>query len=115
MKQIILSILLSLVLVGSGAFSADAKVNGIDTAECNKKARCHVCVGCCTTTSVSDVTQDEFNTYRKDFIMDSFYTNTVKPSLENLADDLRNAFLFKTAAIGAFLDGKDGRCVAHAA
>jgi hypothetical protein len=59
---------------------------------------------CCTTSSVTQISQTIFNNYRKNFIMNSFYTGTVDPSFKKVADEFRNVEVFKTAAYGSFLD-----------
>lgn len=97
-------LLLVMSLAVGTMISPTATKAASDTTECSVVSYCLVCVPCCTTTGVQQLTEDAFDTYRKDFIMDSFYTNTVEPGFQKVADQIRNAETFKTAAYGAFLD-----------
>lgn len=98
-----LSLFLSTFPLGGKGF-ARTITPGVDTLECSIVSECYVCVDCCEMTSVYSMTMDGFDIYRDEFIMDTFYTGTVEPSLKKATDDIRNAFTFKTGAIGAFLD-----------
>lgn len=76
----------------------------MDVPECNSYAYCYVCVPCCTEDSVAQITADLFDIYREEFIMDTFYWNTVQPTFQRYTDDWRNLELFKATAIGRYLD-----------
>lgn len=82
---------------------APAFAAGVDTLECRGKS-CTRCVACCTEDSVDEISQNLFNKYRQEFIMDTFYTVTVEPSFKKFADEIRNAENFKTVAFGTFID-----------
>lgn len=92
---------------GSDVSRAAINIKGLDVRGCipGGKHPCLKCTDCCSVGSVGSISLDEFNTYRKDFLMSSFYTDTVKPTFENLSDDVRNAVLSQVAVVGAFLDG----------
>jgi hypothetical protein len=77
---------------------------GTDTIECSPASYCFTCVPCCTIASVTQISQDFFRDYRKDFIMDSFYTCPVETTFKKTADELRRAFMFRIVAMGSFLD-----------
>jgi hypothetical protein len=65
---------------------------------------CTVGFLCCPPDFVTQISQNEFSKYRSDFIMSSFYTNTVEPNYKSVADEVRNPALFSIAAWGAFID-----------
>ena len=59
---------------------------------------------CCGFNGVTKISQDKFNEYRRDFIMDSFYTNTVEPDFKSVADEMGNAVRMRISAWGAMID-----------
>lgn len=77
---------------------------GADVLECSSASSCMTCVDCCSSASVQQISQDYFKDYRKDFIMDSFYTCPVETNFQQVADEMRNILLLRFAAIGAFID-----------
>lgn len=77
---------------------------GVDVRECSAVSYCRKCVSCCSVPSVHSITKQLFNQYRQNFIMDSFYTDTVKKSYQNQTDETRNVDMFRSANFGMFLD-----------
>src|SRR3989338_3673764 len=65
---------------------------------------CLVGTLCCGIAYPTIISQNEFNKYRSNFIMNSFYTNTVEPDYKSVADEARKPALFRMAAWGAFID-----------
>ena len=98
----ILTLFLAVFL--SGFFLDIAVAMAVNVPECSSSSGCRRCTACCTENSVDTISENLFNTYRQDFIMDTFYTETVEPSFKKFADEIRNAEIFKTATYGAFLD-----------
>lgn len=78
---------------------------GADVVEYATLPFCLVPVGdCCTPESVRSITENHFDAYRENFIMNSFYTCPVELDLQDATSDIRNAILFKTTSFGAMLD-----------
>jgi hypothetical protein len=77
---------------------------GLNVCETEPATYCEEGFLCCESTYPTTISQDLFNDYRSDFIMDSFYTSTVEPNLQSVADEFRNATLMHLGAIGAFID-----------
>ncbi len=106
--RIIGTVMLSLLFTCSPGFAGSTSSSttpGIDVLECSTKAYCYYnCSNCCTVTSVQNISKDQFNTYRQNFVMDSFYTKTVEKSYQSQTDETRNVDMYRLANIGAFLD-----------
>jgi hypothetical protein len=77
---------------------------GVNITQCTTTTYCEEGFYCCMDTFPTIISQNQFNTYRSNFIMNSFYTNTVEPNYKSLADEERNVALFRIAAWGAFID-----------
>ncbi len=98
------SLLVSAIIFCSFLFIEIAPAFATNTIECRLGSCRRRCSQCCTVGSVQQITEDAFDRYRKNFIMNSFYTNTVEPSFKKLTDEVRNVGVFKTGAYGAFFD-----------
>ena len=76
----------------------------LDYCETEPASYCEEGFLCCGTGFPEQISQNQFNQYRSNFIMNSFYNNTVSPDFKKSVDETRNATLFKMTVWGAFLD-----------
>jgi hypothetical protein len=96
---------LNFAYASSCSTSVNTTSTGTDTSEYATLPFCFVGpVPCCDMSSVPTITQDFFKDYRKDFIMDSFYTCPVETNFKKTADEMRRVWLYRIAAIGSFID-----------
>jgi len=84
-------------------YTVNTNPGGADVLECKPK-KCKVCVPCCRVGSVNNIAKKFFSDYRKDFIMDAFYSCPVEKDFQELNDELRNVLASKAVSTGAFLD-----------
>ena len=90
-----------------GCYEGDVEMTypgTLDMCETTPPTYCYVGTLCCGIAYPTTISQTEFNKYRSNFIMNSFYTNTVEPNFKSVADEARNPALFRIAAWGAFID-----------
>lgn len=88
---------------GSCSNAVKTSPSGTDVKEC-APSKCKKCVQCCSVGSVNSIAQKFFSDYRKDFIMDAFYSCPVEKSFKSLTDEIRNILVFQATAIGSFID-----------
>lgn len=60
---------------------------------------------CCGVSYPAQISRRIFASYRTDFIMNSFYNNTVAKDFKSIANQNRNAGSLRMVAWGAFIDG----------
>lgn len=77
---------------------------GTNLCECTPSSYCEEGTFCCTTGFPSKISQNQFNDYRKSFVMNSFYKDTVTPDFKDTADEGRNGAILRLTTWGTFLD-----------
>lgn len=77
---------------------------GMNQCECSPSSYCEEGFYCCTTSFPSQISQDQFDLYRKNFVMNSFYKDTVTPDFKDGADEARKSATLRLTLWGTFLD-----------
>lgn len=89
--------------IGCGCPEVTADSGGTNVCECTPPY-CYGGTLCCVQGFPEQISQTQFNDYRKTFVMDSFYTNTVTPDFKSGTDESRNGALIRLSLWGTFID-----------
>lgn len=87
-------------------YTVNTNVIGTDVLECSPAGfpSCTNCVPCCSAASVTQISNQFFADYRRNFLMNSFYRCPVENSFKKTVDEFRKVIVFKAVAIGSFFD-----------
>lgn len=77
---------------------------GTNQCECSPSSYCEEGFYCCVSGFPETISQNQFNDYRSNFVMDSFYDNTVEPDFQSGADEARNVADMRMVLWGTFID-----------